>query len=111
MPSRYEIREYVTERGRCPFREWTGQLPTAVRARIAARIVRLESGNLGDSKALGGGVWEARLMFGPGYRLYFGIHGRQLLVLLVGGDKGSQRRDIAKAREYWRDFVETNDEA
>ncbi len=111
MPSGFEVREYVTAEGRCPFREWTRRLPTAIRARIAARVARFEAGNLGDSKALGAGLWEARLMFGPGYRLYFGIEEGRLLILLVGGDKGTQSRDIAKARGYWRDFVEADDEA
>jgi len=67
----FEVRELLRADGSSPFREWMDTLPTAVSARIAARVVRFESGNLGDTKAVGGGVWEARFMFGPGYRLYF----------------------------------------
>lgn len=67
--------------------------------RIVARLKRIEHGNLGDSKALGGGISEMRLDFGPGYRLYFTKRGVEVIVLLVGGDKSSQSRDIAKARE------------
>jgi len=84
-------------------------LPTPVSARIAARVARFESGNLGDAKRIDGGVWEARFTFGPGYRLYFGIHDGRLILLLLGGDKGSQRSDIATARRSWGEFMEVQD--
>ncbi|MBK7582621.1 MAG: type II toxin-antitoxin system RelE/ParE family toxin [Myxococcales bacterium] len=77
----------------------------AVRARVQARILRFETGNLGDHKEVGGGVWEARLDFGPGYRLYFGRSGREVVLLLLGGDKKSQNRDIKRARELWRKYA------
>ncbi len=77
-----------------------------VQARIQARMLRFESGNLGDNKAVGGGIWEARLDFGPGYRLYFGREGLSVIVLLVGGDKASQSKDFAAAKRYWDDFRE-----
>jgi putative addiction module killer protein len=101
----FEVREYVEESGRCPFREWLSALEALTRARIQARILRFEMGNLGDHKELGGGVWEARLAFGPGYRLYFGKSGRHVVLLLLGGDKGSQRRDIKRAKEFWAEYV------
>ncbi len=63
-------------------------------------------GNLGDHKSLGGGVWEARVMFGVGYRIYFGKDGNSVIVLLIGGDKSSQSQDIARARAFWRDYLE-----
>ena len=63
------VNEYITSAGWSPFRGWLDLLEVAVRARIQARIVRFELGNLGDHKALGGGVWEARFTFGAGYRL------------------------------------------
>jgi putative addiction module killer protein len=100
------VREYVTAEGKNPFREWLGLLTKGVGARIQARILRFELGNLADHKSVGGGVWEARVMFGPGYRLYFGKDGDSIIVLLVGGDKGSQAKDIARARDFWRDFQE-----
>ena len=65
---------------------------------IAARIVLVQSGNFGDCKSVGMGVSELRVNVGPGYRLYFTVRGRELVILLVGGDKGSQRRDIAAAK-------------
>ena len=68
----FEVRELLRADGSSPFREWMDELPVAVRARISARIARFEAGSLGDAKVLAEGVWEARFMFGPGYRLYFG---------------------------------------
>ena len=66
------VREYETADGKVPFRDWLDTLDRATRARVQARIVRFETGNLGDHKGVGGGVQEARVMFGPGYRIYFG---------------------------------------
>jgi putative addiction module killer protein len=100
------VREYLTADRRSPFREWLGLLTRAVRARIQARVLRFELGNLGDHKGVGGGVWEARVMFGPGYRIYFGKDGDSVIMLLVGGDKGSQAKDIARAQDFWSDFLE-----
>jgi putative addiction module killer protein len=77
-----------------------------VRARIQARVLRFETGNLGDHKSIGGGVWEARLMFGGGYRIYFGKDGNSIIVLLAGGDKSSQAEDISRVRGFWRDYLE-----
>ena len=102
----YAVRQYVRNDGRCPFREWISALATPVRARISARVDRFQAGNLGDAKSVGGGVHEARLMFGPGYRVYFGIHRRQVVLLLCGGDKATQHRDIEKAKTYWQDYLE-----
>jgi putative addiction module killer protein len=95
------VREYVDPTGRAPFREWLTTLDRAIRARIQARILRFETGNLGDHKDVGQGVWEARMPFGPGYRVYFGKSGREVVLLLLGGDKGSQSRDIVRAQQMW----------
>jgi putative addiction module killer protein len=101
----FVVREYIGDGGRIPFREWLGDLDTTTRARVQARILRFELGNLGDHKEVGGGVWEARLDFGPGYRLYFGRKGREVVLLLTGGDKKSQKTDIRRAKEFWTDYV------
>ena len=77
-----------------------------IRARIQARVLRFETGNLGDHKPVGEGVWEARVMLGLGYRIYFGREGRSLILLLVGGDKSSQSTDIRRARRLWREYLE-----
>ena len=100
------VREYQTADGKSPFREWLETLDRAVRARVQARVLRFETGNLGDHKRVGGGVHEARLMFGSGYRIYFGLERKALVLLLVGGTKASQARDIRLAQSFWRDYME-----
>ncbi len=72
--------------------------------RIQTRIDQLQAGNPGDAKAVGDGVHELRCNFGPGYRVYFAQEGTILIILLCGGDKGSQVRDILKAKEFWADW-------
>lgn len=101
------VRQYVTADGKRPFGEWVRSLTSAIGARIQLRVQRFELGNLGDHENIGEGVWEARVMFGPGYRIYFGKDGAAIIVLLAGGDKGSQARDIARAQRFWRDYLET----
>jgi len=101
----FKIREYLDVQGDSPFREWLESLDTSIRARVQARILRIESGNLGDFKSVGNGVWELRFDFGSGYRVYFGKEGNTLILILLGGDKGSQRRDIKKAQEYWSEYL------
>jgi putative addiction module killer protein len=81
------------------FREWLDKLADRrATERIAQRIVRMQSGLIGDAKPVGGGVLEMRVDYGPGYRVYFAQRGRILVILLCGGDKKSQRRDIARAQ-------------
>jgi putative addiction module killer protein len=104
----FVIREYLNDDGSCPYRDWLTTVDISVRARIQARVLRFETGNLGDHKAVGEGVWEARLPFGPGYRLYFGKDGKAIIVLLLAGDKASQRKDIGRAKRYWRRYLEEN---
>jgi putative addiction module killer protein len=89
------------------FRDWLDRLrDQAGRARILVRVDRLIHGNPGDHRNLEGGVSELKIDFGPGYRVYYTQRGRQLLLLLMGGDKSSQAKDIDKARQLARDFVE-----
>ena len=64
----------------------------------------MAGGNLGDVKSVGNGVWEARIDYGPGYRLYYAQAGRRLILLLIGGDKRTQQSDIAKAQGYWNNW-------
>ena len=103
---RLTIREFLTPEGKSPFREWLDTLDLAVQARIQARVFRFELGNLGDHKAVGGGVWEARLPIGPGYRLYFARDGRMIILLLLGGSKASRAKDIRRAQQFWMDYLE-----
>ena len=82
------------------FSKWLVELrDIRARARIQARIDRLELGNVGDAKPVGGGVSEMRIDYGPGYRVYFIQQGTQLIILLAGGDKKTQSRDISRARD------------
>jgi len=99
------VREYLTAAGESPYRDWLQSLTRAVAARIQARVLRFESGNVGDHKSVGSGVWEARVMCGPGYRIYFGKDGGSIIVLLLGGDKKSQTKDIRRAQEHWDDYL------
>lgn len=100
-----EVRQYQTADGRSPFGEWLRQLRDApARRRIAARIDRLQAGNRGDWKAVGGGVFELRVDAGPGYRVYCGQDGATLVLLLCAGDKRTQQHDIEMAHDYWKDY-------
>jgi putative addiction module killer protein len=87
------------------FESWLASLKDdQAEARIDARINRLSRGNFGDCKPVGGGVWELRIDYGPGYRVYYAMVGQTCVLLLCGGDKRKQASDIAKAIEYLRDY-------
>lgn len=98
------VEHYLREDGTDPLDEWLGELDKRTKARIAQRIDRFTLGNLGDYKHLRDGVFEARLDFGPGYRLYFLRDGNKIIVLLCGGDKGTQGRDIDRAVDFLHDY-------
>ena len=101
-PRTREVEYYGTETGRRPFKEWLDGLKDRVgRARIDARITRLQAGLIGKCEPVGGGVFELKDKFGPGYRIYFAEDGRDIILLLCGGNKGSQQADIETARHYW----------
>ena len=103
---RFIVREYLTGDGVSPYRAWLETLDVSARARVQARVLRFETGNLGDHRSVGAGTWEARLSFGPGYRIYFGRPTRSAVLLLLGGNKRSQSKDIQWARRYWAEYVE-----
>lgn len=88
-----------------PFTAWLTALgDTRGRQKILARIDRLRLGNFGDHRSVGEGVTELKIHFGPGYRVYLGQEGNELVILLLGGDKSSQDEDIKKAHSYWKDY-------
>jgi len=100
-----EVRRYVTAGGKDVVGEWLASLPDIrARAKINARIARLAAENFGDCKALGSGVSELRIDYGPGYRVYFARIGRAVVLLLCGGDKRKQAADIRRAIDYLRDY-------
>jgi putative addiction module killer protein len=99
------VRRYRTEDGYEVVTEWlAGLRDIRARARIAARVDRLKAGNFGDCKPLRDGVSELRVDYGPGYRVYFGMVGRTVVLLLCGGDKRTQDADIDKAVDFLADF-------
>lgn len=100
---------YEADNGKSPFLEWLLSLKDVKgRAVIRARLNRIELGNFGDCKNLGAGVLELRIAFGPGYRVYFGREGSAVVILLCGGDKGSQSRDITRAKLLWKEYKDAN---
>lgn len=104
-----EIQYYRASDGQRPFIEWLESIRNVnTQARIQARLERLEDGNFGDCQPVGDGVFELRLHFGSGYRVYFGQVGNTIVLLLCGGDKSSQTRDIQRAKIYWQEYKETH---
>jgi putative addiction module killer protein len=96
---------YQRDDGWEPFTDWlNGLRDKEGAARIRVRLQRLCAGKFGDCKPVGGGVSELRLTIGPGYRVYFGQHGDELVLLLCGGDEGTQAADIVRAKEYWTEW-------
>lgn len=100
-----ELLAYRTREGRTPFNEWLDELDDQnIVARVLARLARVRRGNLGDCKSVGEGVSELRVDYGPGYRVYFAQKGQTLVILLCGGDKRTQEKDIQRAKQYWHDY-------
>ena len=99
-----EVREYVDSEGRSPFARWFDGLNARAAAKVVTALVRIEHGNLSNTKSVGTGVSECRTDFGPGYRVYFGKDGDTLIILLGGGTKKRQQRDMEAARAFWREY-------
>ncbi|HMM54810.1 MAG TPA: type II toxin-antitoxin system RelE/ParE family toxin [Candidatus Desulfobacillus sp.] len=101
----FEVFRYVTESGHEPVTEWLGSLKDKqAQAKIRLRLKRLEAGIFGDCEPVGSGVLELREHLGAGYRVYFGRHGKTVVILLCGGSKKTQSSDIKTARQYWADW-------
>ena len=99
-----EVREYIDERGRSPFGRWFDGLDARAAVRVRTTLARMEAGNLSNVRGVGSGVLEYRINVGPGYRIYFGRNGETLIVLLGGGTKVRQQRDIEDARQLWQEY-------
>lgn len=101
-----EIKKLELQSGLVPFDEWFDSLgDQRIQAAVDVRLARVRAGNFGDYKSVGNGVFELRIAFGPGLRVYYGLHGKKVVVLLGGGDKRSQRRDILRAQQFWQQFT------
>jgi putative addiction module killer protein len=105
----YEIVQYIDAKGNRPFEQWVSQIDAGPAAKVYAALRRMEVGNFSDSKLLTRGLWERRIHSGPGYRVYYALHQRRLIVLLGGGTKQSQTIDIRKARKSWYEFKTRRD--
>ena len=100
-----ELRRYQLEDESVPVAEWLhGLRDTRARAQIEVRLRRVSAGNFGGCKPVGEGVSELRVDIGTAYRVYYGKHGQALIILLCGGDKGSQQADITRAKAYWANW-------
>ena len=105
-----EIKYYIAEDGRSPIKEWQNALQDSkTRAKIDARLTLLSLGGFGERKSVGDGVHELIIDYGPGYRIYFAPHGKEIVVLLCAGTKKRQQRDIDLAKVYWTDYKRTNE--
>ena len=101
---------YVTADGKRPFQEWLDSLKDyEAQGRVLARLERVRLGLTGDSRSVGAGVSELRIDAGPGYRVYFGQEGRSIVILLCGGSKATQRKDITEARAFLKDYRSRKD--
>jgi len=99
-----QLLEYLDAAGRSPFSRWFDSLDARAAAKVTIALARIEQGNLSNVKGIGGGVFEYRIDFGPGYRVYLGRDGDVVVILLGGGTKVRQQNDIAIAKERWADY-------
>ena len=99
-----EVREYIDTSGRSPYARWFNRLNAQAAARVATALIRMEEGNLSNAKSVGGGVLECRIDYGSGYRVYFGRDGDALIILLGGGTKTRQQKDIEAAHDLWQEY-------
>jgi putative addiction module killer protein len=98
-----EVRVFRLKNGQAPFELWRGRLELTTRAHITRRVGRMRLGNFGDWRSVGSGEFELRIHWGPGYRIYYARHGERLVLLLGGGEKRSQEKDIAEAKRLWQE--------
>ncbi len=101
-----EIELYALPSGKEPYIEWESKLNKDVQTITSVRLARLRGGNFGDSKPVGDGVFELRIHYGPGYRIYYGKKGKKIVILLCGGNKSTQKKDIKKAKLFWEDCLQ-----
>lgn len=98
------LQEYEKESGESPFGTWFAALDANAAARVTVALAKMEGGNFSNVEPVGEGVSEYKIDFGPGYRVYFGMDGQALVILLIGGTKKRQQRDIDTAKSFWSDY-------
>ena len=99
-----DVSEYLDAGGRSPFGEWRSRLNAEARRKVSIALYRVGLGNFSNVKGVGAGVFECRIHFGPGYRVYFGKDGEEIVILLGGGTKQRQQNDVQIAQERWQDY-------
>ena len=99
-----EVKEYVNELGKSPYAMWHDRLNARAAAKVSMALYRLEHGNFSNAKGIGGGIFEYKIDFGPGYRIYFGKNGERIVIILSGGTKKRQQQDINTAKVYWQEY-------
>ncbi len=100
------LKEYVDENGHSHFAEWFDTLEPRAASKVATAMLRMEHGNFSNVKSVGSGVYEYRIDYGPGYRMYLGKNGEKMIILLGGGTKKRQQKDIENAQRHWKDYKE-----
>ena len=99
-----QLTEYLDETGHSPFASWFRRLNSQAAAKVTTALYRLEQGNFSNVEGVGTGVFEYKLHFGPGYRIYFGKNGEHLVILVGGGSKKQQSQDIQLAKQRWQEY-------
>lgn len=103
------VNEYTDEQGKSPYAQWLlGLRDARAKAKIIMQVDKMELGLFGDVEPIGEGLSELRIHYGPGYRVYYGKEGNHVYLLLCGGDKSTQSKDIKKAKAYWKDHKRRN---
>jgi putative addiction module killer protein len=106
----YELRHYCSNDGHDLFGSGLDRIrDRQAQARIAARLIRLQNGNFGDCRFVGGGVWELKIDWGPGYRVYYAVEDKRVVLLLEAGDKRTQPEDIVRAIDRWNDWQQRSE--
>jgi putative addiction module killer protein len=101
---KYTIKEFVDKNGQSPFAKWFDKLDHIAAAKITMALYRLSLSHIANLKSLGNGIWEYKIDFGPGYRIYFAKDGSELIILLGGGSKKHQSKDIELSKQRWQDY-------